>query len=159
MNNDIKEILKDMDLVVNFDKVPIFYTKDKIRILLDYITNLQKERNNLKTSLDESQEVVADYKRENDKLKEELKSANASITWWNNRYNALEKHNKKLNLEAQKYFDLLMDSENYKARCDKAIEYMNEEMSKLPFSSYTYYCGKLLNILQGDDKEWKNIEN
>ena len=43
--------------------------------LLDYITNLQQENNNLKTSLDESQEVVNDLQQENQKLKSRIEKA------------------------------------------------------------------------------------
>ena len=84
MNNEIKEILDNLKKTADtsmfvvcgsqeeLDKMPR-YTANflsindrQAKILLDYITNLQ----------------------------EELKSANESITWWNNRYNALQEENR-----------------------------------------------------------------
>ena len=41
----------------------------------------------------------------------ELEMAKREIEKLNNRIHALEKHNQKLQLEAQKYFDLLMECE------------------------------------------------
>ena len=51
--------------------------------LLDYITNLQ----------------------------EELKSANESISWWQNRFNAVEKENKRLKEENKRIFSKVNDDE------------------------------------------------
>ena len=39
---EIKRIIEDMDLVANYNKVPISYTQKQIKTLLDYITNLQQ---------------------------------------------------------------------------------------------------------------------
>ena len=39
------------------------------------------------------------FKKENKQLKEELVSANESITWWNNRFNAVTRDNKQLKEE------------------------------------------------------------
>lgn len=47
----------------------------------------------------------------NTKLIDKIKDQEEEIERLNNRIHALEKHNLKLQLEAQKYFDLLMECE------------------------------------------------
>ena len=53
--------------------------------LKDYLTNLQAIEQQYGTILSENVE-----------LQEELKSANESITWWTNRYSAIQQENKEL---------------------------------------------------------------
>ena len=70
--------------------------------LLDYITNLQEENNSLKQmskdTYDTSQEIMAE-------LSQEIEEANNSITWWTNRFNAVQR-----------------DYKDYKSRIEKANE-------------------------------------
>lgn len=84
-------------------------TKYELRILLDYITNLQ----------------------------EELKSANESITWWQNRFNAVEKQNNRLKGENQDIKDTLQDKLDYighlKELCDKYEEEHNTKFNEWVF--------------------------
>lgn len=57
MNNELEELLDYIsDRVIG---------KEKWNKVRDYMTNLQQENNNLKTSLDESQEVVIELQQEN----------------------------------------------------------------------------------------------
>ena len=56
------------EIIEILDKCTPFLFGDEVDKLTNYITNLQ----------------------------EELKSANESITWWQNRFNAVEKENKRL---------------------------------------------------------------
>ena len=62
--------------------------------LLDYITNIQ----------------------------EELKSANESISLWQNRFNAVEKENENLKIDNKR---LQHNGKVFKSRNEKAIEYIN----------------------------------
>jgi len=89
------------------EKIKAYYIGNDINKLLDYITNLQ----------------------------EELKSANESITWWQNRFNALQEENKEIkntiDFIDNKYKNtinynekLIEYNQNYKSRIDKAIEYL-----------------------------------
>ena len=70
-----------------------------------------------------------------------------------------EERKKRLNLEAQKYFDLYAGEIYYKSRIDKAIEYIKENNVITTNKEYlpngmSYCCDKqLLDILQGDNKE------
>ena len=120
-----------------FNKEPIDNSQclepNECKILLDCITNLQKERNNLKASLDESQEVVADYKRENEKLLKKSYSDDVIIT------KALDKlycWGETLNPEFQK--EMLNILETLKVADKKIIklakelvEFQEEEIEKL----------------------------
>jgi predicted nuclease with TOPRIM domain len=73
MTEEIKEILDRLDFnewEVDLYKVPI--TWSELYDIRDYITNLQKE---------------------NEELKAELHEANDSSEWWHNRFNAIQKEN------------------------------------------------------------------
>lgn len=81
-----------------------------IPYLLNYITNLQKE----------------------------LKSANESISWWQNRFNAVEKQNNRL-----------------KEKHKNLIEYLNYQLSQLDFYEDTkakMLCSMAIVMLEEDDK-------
>lgn len=76
MNDEIRAILADLNLNVYETKEwkePLGLSQRTWKTLLDYITNLQHENNNLKTSLDESQEVFIELQQENERLEKELK--------------------------------------------------------------------------------------
>ena len=148
MSEEIKEILdklsnrKQETLIQGLRECQLkdiehpFITKEEyIDKILDYITKLQEK-------LKETADLCSKHFVKIQVLKEELKSANESITWWQNRFNAIERDNK-----------------NYKSRCEKAISYIKEngcfnEEYKLctkPFN--TLKLDDLLDILQGVDKE------
>ena len=82
MSDEIKEILEFKENA-DYKRLSI----DEIKCLDDYITNLQKENKNL------TKAIELNRVRE---LHEELKSAKESITWWTNRFNAVEKENERL---------------------------------------------------------------
>ena len=75
-----------------------------------------------------------------DELEEELTSANESITWWKNRFNAVER-----------------DYVHYKTRLDKAIEYLESfdidylSSTREHFLIDVIECA--LEILSGDSNE------
>ena len=52
-------------------------------------------------------EAIDLLEKENKQLKEELVSANESITWWNNRFNAVTRDNKQLKEEKRKVRDYI----------------------------------------------------
>ncbi len=75
-------------------------------------------------------------------LQEELQESNESITWWANRFNAVER-----------------DKKDYKSRIDKAKEYINHEIFKRTIlvgvgtKKYTRnILDNVLNILNGGDE-------
>ena len=83
--------------------------------------------------------------KEIERLKADLHEANDSVTWWNNRYNAIVKQNddnhKKLVKEQEKI--------------EKAIEYIEEQSKFIGGCDIYRICNKavLLDILKGVDKE------
>lgn len=89
-------------------------------------------------------------------LQEELKSANESISWWQNRFNAVEKENERL----RKDYGRLMQNNAYtlelEQRNEKAIEYIKEHRrADLVFKLYLteQETDNVLNILQGGDEK------
>lgn len=82
---------------------------DEIKEILNYITNLQQENQEL----------------------------NDSVTWWNNRFNAVQR-----------------DYEDYKSRIEKAVEYINGTTFFGLRTGKTFlskYLNDLLNILNGKE--------
>lgn len=138
MNNEVKEILDKLNNLINFDENLIGWqingngetiSKKDFKLLLDYITNLQQENETLKEKVDKQYNVIVE--------KDNLLS---------NRYGVIE--------------HLSLANEDYKSRTDKAIELIEKEK----YIAYDYYDNeyitldeedilKLLNILQGSDKE------
>ena len=112
MNNNIKEILDKIEKVANRETASrnaLMEMKDKdYQLLLDYITNLQERINNYENPED----LTLFYMWLDEKAKDKLKGLQQRIDKLNNRIHALEKHNQKLQLEAQKYFDLLVECEH-----------------------------------------------
>lgn len=78
MKNELEELLDNPRIIMlSFGN---FILLDDYVKLKDYITNLQQENNNLKISLDESQEVANDLEQENKKLEERIYKALHLIT-------------------------------------------------------------------------------
>lgn len=130
MKDEIKEILDKLQKVANCETASrnaLMEIKDKdYQLLLDYITNLQ----------------------------EEVKSANESITWWVNRFNALQEENKRLSIELNKN---MIERNNYLSRNEKAIKMFNNETLNKYYYGMSYefeindFKEDMLNILQGSD--------
>ena len=100
--------IKEILDILKTDMIHIRLFKEDREKLLDYITNLQ----------------------------EEVKSANESITWWNNRYNALQEENKELKEDKK-----------------KAIEILKYDMENIDLEDGYSTCEQVLNVLEGSDKE------
>lgn len=135
MTEEIKEILDYID-----DRIIPNEKWDKIK---DYITNLQQlYENGLKINLNENKyrtELEDKYvvlQQENEKLKEELK--NRPIVDFT--------------------FDVYKELEDYKSRCEKAVEYIKEHIRiDDEYPSYMEMLveekNELLNILNGSDEK------
>lgn len=118
-------------------------TKDHLLELFNYITNLQ----------------------------EELKSANESISWWQNRFNAVEKQNNRLKGENQDIKDTLQDKLDYighlKELCDKYEEEHNTEFKiwkdeRCQLLDYKSRCKKAIKHIKEyciDDEFYINLTN
>lgn len=145
MKDEIKEILDDLLFTTTLPNVSVKLSNEKLYQLKDYITNLH----------------------------EELKSANESITWWSNRFKAVEKENKKLKetnvycnrtdcigriKDSRKYDSVYQEKEDYKSRIDKASEYIKDSgITFLNLANQRCFCNnncadKIINILNGGNE-------
>ncbi len=174
MNNEIKEILERIKTYP--EKLYCLSEKEK-RILLDYITNLQQENEYLKLSnpemniehfriinenkrkIDNLRKQNKDLQQENERLKQEYINVRNYIKMRNVSTEVEDKallYNIELeNINKKKYLD-------YKSRCEKAIEYINNHKEPLHHSFDEPDCDYwiatnpdvLLNILQnGSDSQ------
>ena len=154
MTDEIKEILNNIKIVIDEGhyRATCDINYEDCKILLDCITDLQ----------------------------EEVKSANESITWWQNRFNALYRENKRLKEIVENLTTMTVCGDRkqikntaqykldiYKSRNEKAIEYIkNHKEIRKHYEPYgtpmgnpnyttTHIFGyyELLNILNGDDEE------
>lgn len=97
-------------------------------------------------------EEAVDYIEE---LDAEIKELNDDNIWWTNRYNAIRKEHR----------DTITRNEDYRARIDKAIEFIEEHniigtnKEYLPSGIEKCYSLELMEILKGSDKEWIIINN
>lgn len=139
MNKEIikrlKERLKD-SLNYEFD-----LTFDDRKLLLSYIEQLEKKIDQYENPDDLTLFYMWLDIKAKDKMKQleaDYKEANDSITWWTNRYNAVER-----------------DNRDYKSRIDKAIEilYKRKHVENLFGGVENSNTDKIINILKGDSDE------
>lgn len=118
MKNEIEEIINNLQRIADRKCYPEDILDGSIaQEWVDYITNLQ----------------------------EELKSANESISWWQNRFNAVEKENENLKIDNKR---LQHNEKVFKSRNEKALDKL--------------YCyGEVFDskILQEFQEEMENILN
>lgn len=154
MNKEIKEILDRLDYnewEVDLYKVPITWLE--LYDIRDYITNLQEKVNQYENPddmtlfymwLDEkAKDKMKQLQEENEHLRTDLNTYQNTVIEVNKECNSLFNHLTKKDLD-------------YKSRCDKAIEYINEMC--LCTNGYCDYGDDLrpehiVKILQGSDKE------
>lgn len=144
MNKEIKEILNYMkqyvENIYEHDSEPMLNWKD-LQIVLSYIEQLKKRNKELYEGFMATQEELTDYATKNEQLEEDYKEANESVTWWTNRFYAVERDKKQL--------------ENNR---DKAIEYIEKylQISILPNNQIingtevVKRINKIEDILKGD---------
>lgn len=112
MNKEIKEILEDFknDVENNlFIEVRGIYYEP----LLDYINNLQTIEREYSSILSENAE-----------LQQEIKEANDSITWWSNRYKAVERDNGELKQENERLKEALNCKEYFSSTMPEDTEFV-----------------------------------
>ena len=135
------------------------------------MTTIEKANNltdKIKASVSEYNELIYN-------LTNELKLQDLEIEELKNKLNNLQEENEKLkqpqifidtmDMEErygqELYEDYLKEQlEDYKSRNEKAIEYIKEHKVVNIEEMYSYvYCDKLLNILEGSDKDEENNNN
>ncbi len=147
MNDDIKEILDSIN-----DKYKDYYVQDivsgdDLKLLLDYITNLQEQLH--QASLDIQELIERDIE----------------CPSWCDKLTNLQQENEELKKNQRYYkngvFSLEYDKEtmsdmidDYKSRCEKAVEYINGTTFFGLKSGKTFmskYLNELLDILNGKE--------
>lgn len=148
MNKDLEKIIKEIECYQNEDMCLIMLSQKENKALLDYITNLQQEndnmekiikRNKYKKRILELEEACSFLQQENERLKEQSKKDNHILGC-----NFASKDKYK-----QRY-------EDYKSRCEKAIEMLKEIHKILPgtYNQLLIEITQTLNILQnGSDSQ------
>ena len=172
MNKEVKEILDKLktrdDLyhrVVGSCEVPIKYYE--AHLLLDYITNLEKENNKLTAESTEWESRCYDLQKENETLKQAVKdtydSSQDMLSELQTKYDKLKERCEYLQRSCERKEEQrdtarmeYMEQEDYKSRNEKAIESINNHrlsgFKELEYVSYLEFKKELLNILQGEDK-------
>ena len=151
MNDEIKEILDRIETASEiFD---CLLKPEECTELLDYITNLQQA---IKDTKDTADDMLYELKQENDDLKNRLENAVADC-------NLRLQENERLNNcidDQERVINSLIDKRDlykinyndYKFRCEKAIEYINKNSyfkdNVVKTMIFKDYSSSLLNILQ-----------
>ena len=169
MNNEIKEIIEyfkdDIDYLEEALKYPNFKgryitIRDKeceyLRKLLDYITKLQLIEQEYSPLLSENAELenkITNLQEKNEDLREENKRLGELC----NKYE--EEHSTAFNLWKMRMEEMptYEEKEDYKSRCEKAIEYLgiNEEILET-CEIYDVNGIEVYKILQGN--KWNEVE-
>lgn len=156
MNDEIKKALEEINILGNTILNDTTYkpTINRREALYNYITNLQQELKIMIKDDERSQETIIRLTKENEKLKNgycelKVKCNNGECDCTNEEYEGMVQANMKLSLEI----------DDYKSRCKKAIEYINNNKHLSMFAdcrepeedwNYDLECSAndLLNILQ-----------
>ena len=147
-DNEIKEIIDY--LIVNETTGMCYLSERYTKQLKDYITKIEEENKILKTVMLEKQFPTPNAVTVKIETKEVLQQR---IEKLESKIKSLEKYNHKLNLEAQKYFDLYAGELDYKSRVNKAIEYMEHFSSDEICENISEIANNTIKLLQGDNKE------
>ena len=161
MNNEIKEMIEQMESIAitskdkNGIKVDGYgLQQNELKMFLDYITNLQQKEQ-------EHKKINGELREENSKLEIALQNLQED-------YDKRIEENERLKNDVEdiscSHFSLFKSYEDYKSRCEKAIEYINKNKkvvskyeakdTRLPLGTFMWGVDNLLNILQnGSDSQ------
>ena len=142
MNNEIKKILDKWECYIGLTKKFTTNEYEMLRVedvdkILNYITNLQQE----------------------------IKEANDSITWWTNRFKAVERDNRELQ---QRITGLEAENETLRSDFKNQVEYTNkivEENERLNkrneeiYKGYMSVVDELTEYAKENERLKKEIEN
>lgn len=157
MNEEIKEILE----YISSRTIDDCLLNDYFTQLEDYITNLQME-------IDQSQEIMAELTEENEIRQQDINNLTyqlAKMKEENERLKEIIKQDNHIlgcNFASKDKYK--QRYEDYKSRCEKAIEYIKKnrkyvstqmaEDTRVPVGSFMWNIDDLLNILQnGSDSQ------
>lgn len=175
MNNEIKEILDDLNDKCKYVEDYGYQYKrlslEDTDLLLDYITNLQENNDNQMKYIADLLVQITNLQQEIEKLNDDKRGMLVQLYKANDNRDKVKQENERLkeennNKAMNDYAHAIDESwyrelyDDYKSRCEKAIEYINDMLypigtcvngSDLPYESIE----SLLNILQngGEDNE------
>lgn len=131
MSNEIKEILKKLEIASEHNDFIVEVRKDRAKILLDYIIDLQQRNNNLKEDFKRHIDRINELIERNDNLQQENERANQYIDFYKDLVNKQSKRNSRQRLANQKQQELILklqqENERLKELCDKYEEEHNNE--------------------------------
>lgn len=96
MNKEIEELLNKLEYASECDDFIIEIRKDRAKLLLSYIEQLEKELKEEQEDNYKQSEWLVKKQKKIEQLETDCKEANESVTWWQNRFNAVEKENEQL---------------------------------------------------------------
>ena len=164
MNDEIREIVKQIECYRNEELCLIFLSRKESNALLDYIANLQQENEYLKKQNDEKTKIgVADHKyasqmeekaillqQENQILHENNQNMQEEMAKvWEENERLKEELFKSVN-NTNKSIEL---TEDYKSRCEKINEILKESPDFNYSNDYIILKRKIEGILQGENNE------
>ena len=136
MNDEIKEILEYFKVGIDklcISKPDFSISYNDVKILLDYITNLQQAVKNTKETADD---MLYELNEENERLKTKTKEQSLLLI---------------------DYQDMEQKLEDYKSRIEKAVAYIKEQYKWIEESDERWQPvldnKKILNILNGRSDE------
>lgn len=154
MKDEIKEILDELESM--FEISELEEQVNNINKIRDCITNLQQEIEKTNKLLSIANDEVVSYTNACIDLQQEIKEANDSITWWTNRFKAVERDNRELKeeLEEEKRieeadFKTIQRLEEENENNKKAINLFKDDLANM---TYQYAKEKDENERL---KEWK----
>lgn len=136
INDDIKQILRDLEFASGVFDYTI--TPNRCTFLKDYITNLQQKEELFEKIVYKYDEL----KQENERLKE--------TNVYCNRTDCVGRIK-----DSKKYDSVYQEKENYKSRCEKANEFINEN-TELEHDGDDYGYMEWINIINMDTMTFIN---
>lgn len=157
MNDEIKEILLKIQNVVNHKVASynaLVETKaEDYKILLDYITNLQHQISLMEEDIRESKEINGELQQENERLKENNQSMQEEMArvWEENE--RLKEYFDIMVKFIQKNLDRFCD---YKSRCEKASEYIDNFWREKSYYESVENCLKFATMNEFEKEDLLN---
>ena len=110
-------------------------------LLLSYIEQLEKELKEEQEDNYKQSEWLVEKQKKIEQLETDCKEANESVTWWQNRFNAVERDKKQLENNRDKAIEILGNYKHYSTPSEE----QNSENEDIVDNAY--------NILKGDSDD------
>ena len=136
-NKEIEELLNTFKEYASGGMSGLYPSEDTVKNFVSYIEQLEKELKEEQKDNYKQSQLLIEKQKMIEQLETDYKEANESVTWWQNRYNAIVKQNDDNHKKVVKLETIR----------DKAIEYV-EEKGRLKYNP-----NELMDILKGDSDE------